>query len=587
MGPVITPPNDVVVDSRSMSSDVAPVEPLGRSGRFRRPRATAWLPLPAVAVIVAGFVLPLLVVLLYSVQSKSNADGASSFTLEHYIRFLTTDTYWQSLVRTVVFVGASSLITVAVAFPMAYFVATKAAPHRRMLWILLATIPFLTSYLIRVIAWVNLLGSTGLINSALLKMGLIDEPLGILSTGAPAIIITFTYLLFPLVFLTAFISLERVDPAIYEAASDLGAGRWRRFVYVTLPLCRNGAVGGFVLAFIAMLGDYVTPQMVGGTSGTLYSNLIINQFGNSMQWGFGSALALIMLVSIFLLLALLRIGGGTPTLAAPTGAYVKRRSPLLTTYAGAVIAFLYLPMALLTIFAFNDSRSVGLPFNGFTTDWFAMLFENASLLSALETSMKVAGATTVLSLVMGTAAALYVSRAMGSWRNLSLATISLPLFLPPVILGMAIIIGLNAIGIERGLWTIILGHTIITLPLVMLIVIIRLEGLDRNLELAAQDLGARPLTVFAKVLLPQLLPAIVAAAMIVIATSLDEFILTFLVTGTDTTLPLYIFGSIRFGLSPELVALATVILGVSLSLLILGTLVAVGRQGVKRPSRKV
>lgn len=556
------------------------------SRRQRLPHATAWLPVPAVAAVTLGFVLPLTVVVLYSFRPTVDGAVASTLTFDNYVRFFTTDTYWQSLVRTVLFVGLASIITVAVAFPLAYFVATKAAPHRRMLWVLLVTIPFLTSYLIRVMAWLNLLGSTGLINSALVASGLIDQPLEILENGWPAIVITFTYLLFPLAFLTAFIALERINPAVHEAASDLGAGRWQRLRYVTFPLCRNGAVGGFILAFIAMLGDYVTPQTVGGTSGTLYANLIINQFGNSMQWGFGSALALLLLVSIFLLLALLRLAGGAQTLGASTGAYVKRRSPLLTVYAGLMMAFLYAPMGLLVLFAFNDSPSVGLPFNGFTADWFMSLFGNSVLQDALMTSLKVAAAAATISLVLGTAAAVYISRAVGSWRNLSMAAISLPLFLPPVILGMAIIIGLNAIGVERGLWTIILGHTIITLPLVTLVVMIRLEGLDRNYELAAQDLGARPHTVFVRVVLPQIAPGIVAAAMIAVATSLDEFILTFLVTGSDTTLPLYVFGSLRFGLSPELTALATVILVVSFSLLILGTLIGVGRRGVKIPSRR-
>ncbi|MGV0806644.1 ABC transporter permease subunit [Mycolicibacterium setense] len=538
----------------------------------------ALLPVPAVALVAVGFLLPLFVVVLYSFRPTVDGQVASTFTLENYWRFFAEDTYWQSLVRTVLFVGLASAVTVAVAFPFAYFVATQVAPRRRMLWLLLATAPFLTSYLIRVMAWLNLLGSNGLINTALIRIGIVNEPVGILETGPVAIIITFTYLLFPLAFLTAFIALDRVNPALHEAASDLGAGRWQRLRYVVLPLSVNGVVGGFILSFIAMLGDYVTPQMVGGTSGTLYANLIINQFGNSMQWGFGSTLALLLLVSIFLLLAMLRVAGGAPTPGATSGAYVKRCAPVLTAYALLMVVFLYTPMVLLGLFAFNDAPTVGLPFTGFTTDWFATLFANGVLMDALSASVKVAAVSATLSLIMGTAAAVYNSRAKGRWRNLSAATISLPLVLPPVILGMAIIIALNAIDVERGLWTIILGHTIITLPLVTLIVSIRLEGLDRNYEFAAQDLGARPIAVFVRVVLPQILPGIVAAVMIAAATSLDEFIMTFLVTGTDNTLPLYIFGSLRFGLSPELTALATLILGVSLSLLIIGALVGIGQR---------
>lgn len=568
---------EVIADRRP---DAGPTGPANGRRQLMLARP-ALLPVPAFALVTVGFLLPLLVVVLYSFRPTVDGQVASTFTLDNYLRFFVEDTYWQSLVRTVSFVGLASAVTVAVAFPFAYFVATQVSPKRRMLWILLATVPFLTSYLIRVMAWLNLLGSNGLINTALIQLGVVDEPVGLLETGPVAIIITFTYLLFPLAFLTAFIALDRVNPALHEAASDLGAGRLQRLRHIIFPLSVNGIVGGFILSFIAMLGDYVTPQMIGGTSGTLYANLIINQFGNSMQWGFGSTLALLLLASIFLLLALLRVAGGAPTPGAATGAYVRRRAPVLTAYALAMVVFLYTPMVLLGVFAFNDAPTVGLPFTGFTTDWFATLFTNGVLMDALTVSLKVAAASTTISLILGTAAAVYTSRPKGRWRNLSMATISLPLVLPPVILGMAIIIALNAIGVERGLWTIILGHTIITLPLVTLIVSIRLEGLDRTYEFAAQDLGARPITVFIRVVLPQILPGIVAAVMIAVATSLDEFIMTFLVTGTDNTLPLYIFGSLRYGLSPELTALASLILALSLSLLIIGALIGVGRRPLK------
>jgi spermidine/putrescine transport system permease protein len=251
-----------------------------------------------------------------------------------------------------------------------------------------------------------------------------------------------------------------------------------------------------------------------------------------------------------------------------------------------MLVFLYAPMALLALFAFNDSLSVGLPFNGFTTKWFTSLFDNGILHDALITSVKVAIAATATSLILGTAAAVYISRTVGSWRNLSMATLSMPLFLPPVILGLAIIIGLNVLGIDRGLWTIILGHIVITLPLVTLVMMIRLEGVDRNYELAAQDLGARPPAVFLRVVLPQIGPGILAAAMIALATSLDEFIMTFLVTGSDTTLPLYVYGSLRFGLSPELTALSTLILVASFGFIFLGVLIGLGRRGLQVRSKQ-
>ncbi len=561
----------------------SPIPLSTKASRWRRhPSAIAFLPLPATALVVVGFVLPLLVVLLYSFRPTVAGEIVDTFTLDNYVRFFTTDTYWQSLATTMGFIAVASAITVAVTFPLAYFVATKVSPRRRLIWVLVATIPLFMSYLIRVLAWLNLLGNGGLLNTSLIRWGLVDTPLSLFEPGKPAVVITFAYLLFPLTFLTAFIALERVNAGLYEAASDLGAARWRRFVFVTLPLCRNGLVGGFILAFVSMLGDYVTPQLIGGTAGTFYANLMTNQFGNSMQWGFGAALALLLLVAIFLLLAILRLtAGSSPSVGAYTGIYVKRRSPMLAAYAWLMMAFLYLPIALLVLFAFNDSKTVGLPFQGFTGEWFTSLLTDSGLHDALVISLKVALSATAVSVVLGTAAAVYLSRSVGSWRNLSMATISMPLFLPPVIFGLAMIIGLNALDIDRGLWTIVLGHIIITLPIVTLVVMIRLEGVDRNYELAALDLGAKPLTVFVRVVLPQVAPGILAAAMISLATSMDEFIMTFLITGSDMTLPLYIYSSLRFGLSPELTALSTLILVASFVLIFVGVLIAVGRRGLQ------
>ena len=214
------------------------------------------------------------------------------------------------------------------------------------------------------------------------------------------------------------------------------------------------------------------------------------------------------------------------------------------------LIFLYTPPALLVLLAFNNSEETGLPFVGFTTRWFAEVFDNPVLLDAFWTSLQVAISASLISAVFGTLAAVQIGRVKGRLRSFNLGIIAVPLFLPPLVLGLAIIVGLNALGIQRGLWTIIAGHTILTLPVVTLLVLVRLEGLDRNQEIAAMDLGARPWWAFLTVSVPQALPGILAGVMIAFAISMDEFILTFLVTGSQQTLPLYIFGSLRIRVTP-------------------------------------
>ncbi|HEY4164785.1 MAG TPA: ABC transporter permease subunit, partial [Dongiaceae bacterium] len=524
--------------------------------------------------------------IVYSFWPTVNGQIVHEWTIANYTRFFTGEAYWRMLLRSFGLVAIASGFTAVLSFPFAYFVAAKVRPTRRLGWILIAIIPFWTSYLIRVLAWLNMFGDEGLINKALMSTGLVAAPVEFFGFGKPAIIITFVYLLFPLSFLATYIAIERINPAMQDAAADLGARPWRKLVTITLPNARSGIVAGFVFAFIGMLGDYATPQLIGGTNGTLYANLITNQFGYSLQWGFGGTLAVLFLVAILLLVAVLRLMvGGVEAAGEYTGGYTHRRAPVLFAYSILYLISLYMPPALLVLLAFNSADDSGLPFIGFTAHWFAQVLQNDVLLDALWTSLKVAFAAVFIGAVLGTLAAVQIVRVRGRMRSFNLGMISVPLFLPPLVLGLAIIVGLHALGIQRGLWTIIAGHTILTLPVITLMILVRLEGLDRNQETAAMDLGARPWRAFLTISVPQALPGILAGVMIAFAISLDEFILTFLVTGSQQTLPLYIFSSLRIRVTPELNAISALMLGASFALLTLGALIAVGRERLRGRAR--
>jgi spermidine/putrescine transport system permease protein len=578
------------------TTDVAPGPAVaGRARRDKPPRSRRRLGLdhpllstPAVVFVVIGFVLPMLVLVVYSFWPTTN-DGqiVHDFTFANYDRFFSDATYARVLLRTFWIVGLSSLLTVALTFPFAYFVALKVAPRRRILWILLAIMPFWTSYLIRVFSWLNIFGNGGAGNKALMGLGITDEPVGLFAPGTGSIIITFIYLLFPLAFLTTYVALERTDPSLRHAAADLGARSWQAMLRVTLPLAATGLLAGFAFAFISMMGDYVTPRLIGGTDGALYANLVTNQFGASVQWGYGAVLAVVMLVSVFCFLALLRRVIG----ARPAGEFSRRfepePAPFLRLYSIGFLLFLYLPVALVVLFAFNDAPYVGFPITGLTTHWFGDALDNPDAVRAFQTSLQVAGLAVGFSILIGTPAAIQLARTRGFGRNLRLALLSLPLVVPPVVIGLGIIIGLNALGIGRNFWFVVAGHTLLVLPVVVLIIMARLEGIDQNQELAAMDLGARPWRALLSVTVPQALPAIIAAAMLGFAISMDEFIMTFLITQTTTTLPLYIYGSLRFSVDPSLDAIAAMVLAGSLAISVLAALVAGGAQGLRgRRSRR-
>jgi len=547
----------------------------GTLPRFGTGLESPLLSLPAVLVIIGGVFLPMAILAVYSLWPTVDQQIVVDWTLANYLRFFKVEVYWHMLLYSLFFAGLAAGITVCLTFPFAYFVATKVKPERRLVWVALAVMQFFTSYLIRVFAWMNLLGDTGLLNDALMRLGLTTGPLWILGSNKAGIIITFVYLLAPLTFLTTYIALERSNPALLEAAEDLGAKPFQRLIHVVLPVARTGILGGFVLSMITVLGDYVTPQLIGGTEGYLYSNIIQLQFGASVQWGMGSALALLLMVVVFALLGVLRrITGGAPQLGTYTRTFSATPAKGLRVYSLAVLGFLYFPIVLLVIMAFNERSSIGFPFTGFTFRWFGAVFNDPLLLVSLSNSLIVAAIAVGVSVVLGSVAAVQLARTRGPLRQASLAILSIPVFLPPMLLGLAIIIGLNAVGIDRGLWTIALGHTVLSLPIVTLLVLIRLEGLDPNLEQAAMDLGASPARAFLLVSVPQALPGIVAAALITLALSFDEFILTSLVTASDSTLPLYIFGALRFGVTPAIVAVSVMLLAASSTLLIVGVLIS-------------
>lgn len=547
-----------------------------RAGRrWRFGLESPLLSLPATSIIVGGVFLPLAVLAVYSFWPTVDQQIIHQWTLGNYARFFTVAVYWRVLLTSLTFAVLVSALTVALTFPLAYFVATKVAPETRSIWVTVAVLQFFMSYLIRVFSWMNLLGDGGLINQALISISVIENPLYVVGLNKAGIVITFVYLLAPLAFLTTYISLERANPVLLEAASDLGAGPWKRLWYVTIPLARTGILGGFVMGIITILGDYVTPQLIGGTDGYLYSNIIQLQFGSSVQWGLGAALAFILMIVVFSLLIFLRhVTGGAPQAGAFTRMYTPRSAPILFSYSVVFLAFLYLPVLLLVVLSVNSSTMIGLPFEGFTLHWFVTMLDDPLMVESIENSILVAATAVGISLVLGTVAAVQLARSSSRWSKMSLAIISIPVFLPPMLLGLAMIIGLNALGIDRGLWTIVLGHTVLSLPIVTLLVLIRLEGLDPNLELAAMDLGASPLHAFFWVTVPQALPGIAAAGLITFALSLDEFILTSLVTGADTTLPLYIFGQLRFSVTPSIVAVSVTLLLGSILLVAFGALVS-------------
>jgi len=240
----------------------------------------------------------------------------------------------------------------------------------------------------------------------------------------------------------------------------------------------------------------------------------------------------------------------------------------LRVYAIVYLIFLYAPIVLLPLFAFNDSRVIAFPLTGFTTGWFAAMWEDEQLFRALRNSLIISGSTAIFATTLGIFAARASTRYSFPFKGGLLGLIMLPLVLPEMIMAMSLLVVLLWIGIPLSIWTIILGHILICTPFAVAILSSAFQSLDKSLEEAAYDLGENAVSTFRLIILPLVMPGIVSSLRICFTISLDEFIIANFLGGADTPLSAYIYGQFRFPARvPAMLALGTILVGVSILLL--------------------
>jgi spermidine/putrescine transport system permease protein len=270
---------------------------LGRRGILR------FLVLPPYVWLALFLVAPVLLIIVISLRPEPGPiDFGDSWTpsLIQYQRILETPAFLRQLgisaLMALIVAGAATLL----AYPIAYFLAFRAGT-RAALFLVLLLIPFAVSFLLRVMAWRLMLGREGAINSLLESLQLTSEPLDLLIYSRAAVVITLIYVWIPFAALPIYAAMGRIDRRQLEAAADLGAGPWTRFLLVTVPLSLPGAVAAFFMVFIPTIGEYVTPRLVGGSETYMFGQLIQDLFGRAASWASGSAAAVIMLALTVLL----------------------------------------------------------------------------------------------------------------------------------------------------------------------------------------------------------------------------------------------------------------------------------------------
>lgn len=253
---------------------------------------------PPLAYAVLVLAAPLLTIVAYSFLKDGYLTVIREFTLENYRAVWSDPIFHKIMLRSLAVAGLVTLVTVALAFPVAYFLSFVVDPRKKSMWLFLITIPFWTSYLIRVFLWKVILGYNGVINSGLKTLGIIEQPLTFILYNVNSMVITLAHAYAPFAILPIFIALEKIDRSLLEAGRDLGESRTMTFWRVTLPLAMPGVVAAALIVFIPTIGDYVTPALIGGGKIPMIANMIQSQMLDQDNRPMGSALAVTAMVIV-------------------------------------------------------------------------------------------------------------------------------------------------------------------------------------------------------------------------------------------------------------------------------------------------
>lgn len=561
--------------------------------------ASAWPLLPACLFLGIAFAYPVALLL-----STSFTDAAGQLTLEHYTRLYESRVVSRVLVITVQIAAWTTLFSVLAAYPVAYLLSTVRDSTRNTLiiWVLM---PFWTSFLVRTFAWIVLLGRNGALNQLLEALGVADPPTFIYNfTG---VMIGMVHALMPLCVLTMLSVMESIDRNYTRAASTLGARPSEAFWRVYFPLSIPGVAAGALLVFITALGFFITPALLGSERETVIVQLVIFQIQQMLNWGFAGAIAVFLLVSalaIFFiydrLIGLSTLSGGavrtdTGAKSNPIGWLGRRLGGLFIEAmargcdligqgidrmlpprpdrprpkggrAGVwgaallIILFLAVPAFFIVPVSFTEERFLSWPPRGFSLQWYEAVLSNPVWVEAGIRSLLVAVSAGALGMLIGVPAAFYIAR-KARFKTAMIGFLVSPIIMPNIIIAVSLFYlyaRLGLVGTNLGL---VIGHTVLAVPYVVVTVIAVLKHYDERLDHAAYTLGANKARTFLHVTLPILRGGLIAAFMFAFIISFDELTIALFVTGGQvTTLPKKMWDDALLHVSPTLAAVAAMVL---------------------------
>jgi len=537
-------------------------------------RHAGWLGIaPLAMLLVIAFAVPVVSLLRLSF-------GEAGFTLEHFVRIATVPLYRSVLVTTLTISVLTTLLCVVMSYPVAYLMATV-GPRMRAALIVVVLLPFWTSSLVRTTAWIVILQGNGILNRLLMGVGLTSEPVAFVY-NLSGVLIGMTHVLMPFVVLPLYAALRGLDLSTVQAAEGLGARPATVFFRIVVPLTAPGAVAGGTIVFMNALGFYITPALMGGPAQTMISQMIADNVGRQLDWGFAAALSTVLLGATLILFVLFQrvfgldrlfAGGGGTKSGEPFRLTSRGRTAggLFGAVMGVVVAvFLIAPILVVFPMSLGSSPFLAFPPTDLSFKWYVSFFENSKWVGALVRSLEVAAVTVAGAVVLGTAAAIGLDRIAPRWRRVLETVFVLPMIVPVIILAVGLYYLFAPVGLVASIWGLAIGHTVLAAPYVFITVRAALKTFDPNLELAAIGLGAPWGTMARRILVPVILPGILAGAVFAFITSFDDVILALFLTNIRTrTLPKLMYEGVAHEIDPTIIAAAGLIILVTVLVLAL------------------
>jgi putative spermidine/putrescine transport system permease protein len=537
-------------------------------------RRAPLLLLPAFGITAGVFGAAMLLLFSYSAYTFRGGQLTEEVSFLAWQKFFTDPFYWGVVGNTLQLALGVTAMALLIGYPAAYALTKIRSQKLLVAAYIIIFSPLLDSVVVRVYGWLLLLSDSGVINQALLAVGLIDEPIRMIFNNT-GVIIALVHILLPFMIFPILSVLLQFDHTQREAANDLGANRLQTFLRVVLPMSLPGVVAGAQIVFTLAISAFVTPAILGGGKVQVLSRHIWFNVVD-VNWPLAAVEAIVLLVLALSALAVFDLAARSLRAMRPTGSPRPRPdSPsgwidrALRVALFLVLAFMLSPLVFVVINSFNNSAFNSFPPEGLSLRWYEFVLSYVPFRDGMINSLIVATASTLIAVPAGMLAALALVRGSFRGKGALRAFFMSPLVMPKVAIGIAVFILLIRLRLFGSLPSLIVVHAMLSLPFTIVLLTASLVGVNRTLEEAAMDLGAGQLRTFWRVTVPQIRAGLVVAAVFAFISSFDETEASvFLVRPANITLPIQMFLYVEQYQNPTLAALSTLLIALTVAIVV-------------------